>query len=180
MSKSKSQKSLFHKSKSSESTSQGYPWSEKQFLELYPTPPSIPPAPVSFTVTLLYKSVSLKVRLPVGIETKHISFLFHQEIYRYLLEMKDGNPLLKTALVVGFASTHNDLLLDYRISIGDGRLEAEKMGFRCVEYCAEERLKQYEVVKCLAIGGFSKVYLVRSLKDGQFYAMKVMLKQFIC
>jgi serum/glucocorticoid-regulated kinase 2 len=35
------------------------------------------------------------------------------------------------------------------------------------------------VLKCLAIGGFSKVYLVRSLKDGQFYAMKVMLKQFI-
>lgn len=35
------------------------------------------------------------------------------------------------------------------------------------------------MLKCLAIGGFSKVYLVRSLKDGQFYAMKVMLKQFI-
>lgn len=36
------------------------------------------------------------------------------------------------------------------------------------------------MLKCLAIGGFSKVYLVRSLRDGQFYAMKVMLKQFIC
>ena len=42
------------------------------------------------------------------------------------------------------------------------------------------RLKKYQILKCLAIGGFSKVYLVRSLRDGQFYAMKVMLKQFIC
>ena len=31
----------------------------------------------------------------------------------------------------------------------------------------------------MAIGGFSKVYLVRSLRDGKFYAMKVMSKRFI-
>jgi serum/glucocorticoid-regulated kinase 2 len=43
----------------------------------------------------------------------------------------------------------------------------------------EGRLKKYKICKCLAIGGFSKVYLVRSLRDGQFYAMKVMLKKFI-
>jgi serine/threonine protein kinase len=49
-----------------------------------------------------------------------------------------------------------------------------------VEFVGEGRLKKYQVLKCLAIGGFSKVYLVRSLRDGQFYAMKVMLKQFIC
>lgn len=54
------------------------------------------------------------------------------------------------------------------------------MSFNCVEFVGEGRLKKYQICKCLAIGGFSKVYLVRSLKDGQFYAMKVMLKQFIC
>lgn len=40
-------------------------------------------------------------------------------------------------------------------------------------------MKRYKICKCLAIGGFSKVYLVRSLRDGHFYAMKVMLKRFI-
>lgn len=43
----------------------------------------------------------------------------------------------------------------------------------------EGKLKRYKICKCLAIGGFSKVYLVRNLRDGQFYAMKVMLKKFI-
>ncbi len=40
-------------------------------------------------------------------------------------------------------------------------------------------MKNYKICKCLAIGGFSKVYLVRCLRDGQFYAMKVMLKKII-
>jgi hypothetical protein len=85
MSKSKTQKSLFHKSKSSEGIAHSYPWTEKHFLELYPTLPTIPNAPCTFTVTLNYKNNSLKVRLPVGIETRHLAFLFHQEIYRFLL-----------------------------------------------------------------------------------------------
>lgn len=122
MSKSKTQKSLFHKSKSSERASHAYPWTEKHFLELYPAPPAINPSPCTFAVTLNYKSAALRVRLPVGIETRHLPFLFHQEIYRFLLESRDSNPVFKTALVVGFESAHRDLLLDYRISIGEGTL----------------------------------------------------------
>ncbi len=132
MSKSKTQKSLFHKSKSSERTSHAYPWNEKHFQELYPNPPAIPPSPCTFTVTLTYKSTPLRVRLPVGIETRHLTYLFHQEIYRFLLDSKDSNPIFKTALVVGFESAHRDLLLDYRISIGEGTLEAEKLAFNCI------------------------------------------------
>lgn len=69
-------------------------------------------------------------------------------------------------------------MLDYQISIGKGVL-TEKATFNCLEYVPEGRLKKYKIYKCLAIGGFSKVYLVRNLKDGNFYAMKVMLKKFI-
>ena len=92
--------------------------------------------------------------------------------------MRDSNPLLKTAQVVGFESIDQDLLLDYQISIGQGIL-SRKTSFNCIEYQAEGRLKKYKICKCLAIGGFSKVYLVRCQRDGQFYAMKVMLKRFI-
>ena len=84
----------------------------------------------------------------------------------------------KTAQVVGFESIDQDILLDYQVSIGQGVL-SRKTSFNCLEYMAEGRLKRYKICKCLAIGGFSKVYLVRSLRDGQFYAMKVMLKRFI-
>ena len=92
--------------------------------------------------------------------------------------MRDSNPLLKTAQIVGFESIDQDILLDYQVSIGQGLL-TRKTSFNCLEYMPEGKLKRYKVCKCLAIGGFSKVYLVRSLRDGQFYAMKVMLKRFI-
>ena len=92
--------------------------------------------------------------------------------------MPDSNPILKTAQIVGFETIDQDILLDYQISIGQGIL-ARKTSFNCLEFMAEGRLKKYKICKCLAIGGFSKVYLVRSLRDGQFYAMKVMLKKFI-
>jgi serum/glucocorticoid-regulated kinase 2 len=92
--------------------------------------------------------------------------------------MRDANPLLKTGQVMGFESIDQDILLDYQISLGQGVL-GRNASFNCLEYVAEGRLKKYRICKCLAIGGFSKVYLVRSLRDGQFYAMKVMLKRFI-
>ncbi len=69
-------------------------------------------------------------------------------------------------------------MLDYQISIGKGTMDS-KESFNCLEYIPEGRLKKYKIYKCLAIGGFSKVYLVRNLRDGSFYAMKVMLKKFI-
>ena len=94
--------------------------------------------------------------------------------------MHDKNPLLKTAKVIGFESVDGDILLDYQIALGEGIL-TRKISFNCLEYLdeSESKLRRYKICKCLAIGGFSKVYLVRSLRDGQFYAMKVMLKKFI-
>lgn len=105
-------------------------------------------------------------------------YIFHKEIYKFLLNTKDSNPLLKTAQVIGFETIDYNLLLDYQISIGKGVL-TEKTSFNCLEFVPEGRLKKYKICKCLAIGGFSKVYLVRNLKDGNFYAMKVMAKKFI-
>lgn len=120
----------------------------------------------------------IKVKVPTGIENAHLPYIFHKEIYKYLLNMRDPNPLLKTAEVVGFETVDSDLLLDYQISIGKGSL-TRKTSFNCLEYIAKGKLKRYKICKCLAIGGFSKVYLVRNLRDGNFYAMKVMLKKFI-
>ena len=155
-----------------------YQWTELDFQQLYPEPPPITTSSTFFIVALNYRGTLLKVKLPTGILTKNLAYIFHQEIYRYLLNMRDSNPLLKTAQVVGFESIDQDLLLDYQISIGQGVL-SKKTSFNCLQYIVEGRLKRYKVCKCLAIGGFSKVYLVRSLRDGQFYAMKVMLKRFI-
>ena len=44
--------------------------------------------------------------------------LLHKAVYDYLVYQKDKNSLLKCALIVGFET--GDLLLDYKISIGNG------------------------------------------------------------
>ncbi|CAD8058949.1 unnamed protein product [Paramecium primaurelia] len=38
-------------------------------------------------------------------------------------------------------------------------------------------LKDFEFIRCIGVGGFSKVYLVREKKTGQFYAMKLIEKK---
>ena len=40
-------------------------------------------------------------------------------------------------------------------------------------------LESFEIIKLIGSGGFSKVYLSRFKKDGQFYAMKVIDKEVI-
>lgn len=145
---------------------------------MYPESPVLQTSSTFLSIGLNYKSNIIKVKIPSGCPTEHLSYIFHKEIYKYLLNIKDPNPLLKTAQVVGFESVDYDLLLDYQISIGKGEVK-QKTSFNCLEYVPEGRLKKYKIYKCLAIGGFSKVYLVRNLKDGNFYAMKVMLKKFI-
>lgn len=45
--------------------------------------------------------------------------------------MKDSNPLLKTAQIIGFESIDQDILLDYKITIGQGILN-RKTSFNCL------------------------------------------------
>ena len=45
-----------------------------------------------------------------------------------------------------------------------------------METTKTDRVLNYEIYSCLAIGGFSKVYLARSREDGKFYAVKFIKK----
>lgn len=42
----------------------------------------------------------------------------------------------------------------------------------------ESSLEDYKIYKCLSVGGFSKVFLVRSKKSGKFFAAKFIEKDF--
>lgn len=53
-------------------------------------------------VTLNYKGNMIKVKVPTAINNSCLPYIFHKEIYKFLLNVKDSNPLLKTAQVVGF------------------------------------------------------------------------------
>lgn len=73
------------------------------------------------------------MKVPTGINNSCLPYIFHKEIFKFLLNTKDSNPLLKTAQVVGFETVDFNLLLDYQISIGKGIL-TEKTTFNCLEF----------------------------------------------
>jgi len=102
MRKSKSRKILIQEATSYNSSSYGYKWTEKHFEELYPTVPHFESSSQTFNITLIYQSNNINLKVPAGITTKALPYLFHQGIYKFLLNKQDTNPLYKTSLVVGF------------------------------------------------------------------------------
>jgi len=75
--------------------------------------------------------------------------------------------------VVGFSSVDCDLNFDYRFSLGMGKIETTKF---FMPFINKNTSIGYKIYNCLAIGGFSKVYLARSYDNGHFYAMKFIKK----
>lgn len=89
---------------------------------MYPTALELPSGqPLSFN--LRYRSQNLTFSLPLGLPHAHIPYFFHQQIYSHLLSLRDPNPLLRTAEIVGFSSSNGDLLLEYRVAMGEGGVE---------------------------------------------------------
>ena len=79
--------------------------------------------------------------------------------------------------ILGFSTSNTNLKLDYMMSVNEGGL-TQSLLLECF-YATKKtnRLLNYEIYNCLAIGGFSKVYLTRSREAGKFYVMKFIMKQ---
>ena len=78
--------------------------------------------------------------------------------------------------VIGFESADGDTNFDYRLSLNKGELTTTKFFYPLFKNKSQNNSFRYKIYNCLAIGGFSKVYLARSLENGQFYAIKFMKK----
>ena len=55
-----------------------YQWTEQDFQQLYPEAPPITTASTFFIVALNFRGTLLKVKLPTGILTKNLPYIFHQ------------------------------------------------------------------------------------------------------
>lgn len=78
---------------------------------------------------------------------------------------------------MGFESVDGDTNFDYRLSLNKGSVQKTKFFCPLINKPSINNNNfRYKIYNCLAIGGFSKVYLVRSLIDGKFYAIKFMRK----
>ena len=102
MRKSKSRKILVQDASGQSSYPTAYKWTMKNFEELYPTTPQIETSTKAFNITLIYQSNNITLKVPSGITTKNLPYIFHREIYKFLIDRRDDNPLFKTSLIVGF------------------------------------------------------------------------------
>jgi serum/glucocorticoid-regulated kinase 2 len=83
---------------------------------------------------------------------------------------------------VGFETVNEDSTLDYQLSLKSLPIPNKKIYVKPifeVSLKGKVRLDHFKLVRCLGSGGFSLVYLVRDSWAGQFYALKLINKQFI-
>ena len=51
--------------------------------------------------------------------------------------------------------------------------------YKCPSTNKKVGLKDFTLLKCIGVGGFSRVYLVRKRDNGLYYALKLIDKKFI-
>ncbi|CAD8052699.1 unnamed protein product [Paramecium sonneborni] len=87
--------------------------------------------------------------------------------------------------IIGFQTTDQNIALDHYFSlVGKGlqflnRKTIKLSPLNCNCDSNKLSLKSFQFLQCIGMGGFSRVYLVRSKSNGRFLALKLISKQFI-
>lgn len=74
----------------------------------------------------------------------------------------------------------NNREIDYALTI-EGKQDLRSLSLKPIVYHKSKSisLRDFKIIKSLGSGGFSHVYLVRAKFNGNFYALKLMEKEFI-
>ncbi|CAD8101305.1 unnamed protein product [Paramecium primaurelia] len=87
--------------------------------------------------------------------------------------------------IVSFHTVDKNLPVDYYLQQPDKSLEIfsgqtlNLQPFYGTPQQSKITLKDFVFVKCIGVGGFSRVYMVKKKSNGRFYAMKLIDKEFI-
>jgi hypothetical protein len=96
-----------------------------------------------------------------------------------LKELIQANTHKLYSKIAYFETVNQDWLTDYKLQNNSGWIRGD-VSLNCVlrkkEDYALAGMEGYSVLKCIGVGGFSKVYLTRDKIDGTFYAAKFIEK----
>ena len=96
-----------------------------------------------------------------------------------LKELIQSNTQKIYSKIAYFETINQDWLTDYKIQNNSGWIRGD-VSLNCVLRKKEDYvltgMEGYSVLKCIGVGGFSKVYLTRDKIDGTFYAAKFIEK----
>lgn len=129
------------------------------------------------------EEVGVRVALP----NRHAPLFLHvpkgcnMKLLRSMLwfHLRKQLPAGELKLIVGFQTATGDYELDFRLENGLGELE-RAVELSCLVRAAGREgasLLNYKLCRLISTGGFSKVYLLRDLRSGQFCAGKFISKE---
>ncbi|CAK95177.1 unnamed protein product (macronuclear) [Paramecium tetraurelia] len=117
--------------------------------------------------------------VPIGLD-QTTTDLYQKLITK--MSVQDPQNYEKIAYFQSYTQNYN---VDYYLSLDDKPLSVFSKG-RTLKlipiYYGESKSNSFDdftLIKCIGVGGFSRVYLVRQKRNGQFFAMKIIDKSFI-
>ena len=115
------------------------------------------------TITLLIQTKTIILKVPMPCLASTLRDMLVQECTKI------------NSKLAYFQTTNQDYLTDYKLQEGSGWIR-NNCQIRCILRKKKEQIltgmDAYKVLKCIGVGGFSKVYLTRSREDGTFFAAK--------
>ena len=122
------------------------------------------------TITLLIQTKTIVLKVPMPCPTSTLKEMVMTEVQKI-----DGK-------VAYFETINQEWLTDFKIQTGSGWIR-QNCEIRCIMRKKTDEvltgMDAYNVLKCVGVGGFSKVYLSRSRIDGTFFASKFIEKDKI-
>ncbi|CAD8124688.1 unnamed protein product [Paramecium sonneborni] len=150
-------------------------------------------------IVIHYQNQKYKFIIDAYKNTGYLMDYLKQEMKKHLIHQniqnesqKDGvkiinrvdNENMQMEIVI-FHTIDKNLPIDFYIQQLDKPLDIfsgqtlNLQPFYGIDQGFQLNLKDFIFIKCIGIGGFSRVYLVRKKLDGRFYAMKLIDKEFI-
>ncbi|CAD8161916.1 unnamed protein product [Paramecium octaurelia] len=132
-------------------------------------------------LVLQYKMLKIKLQVEVSTQTiQHLVDIVRQEINKYLENFKQK--------IIGIQTCNLSIPVDYILSMTEKSLlildqcQIKPLIIEPVFEIENEiqtsrvSLRDFEFIRCIGTGGFSKVYLVRQRQTGKYFAMKLIEK----
>ncbi|CAD8178759.1 unnamed protein product [Paramecium octaurelia] len=124
-----------------------------------------------------------KIQIIFSHEEKLHNFLFAYEATtdHLLLQARKIVPTISAVV-----TTNSNLAIDYylqlpnqRLSVFQGRIITVQGVPGLLALKSKTGLRDFIFIKCIGVGGFSRVYLVKKKQSSRFYAMKIIDKKII-
>ncbi|CAD8082549.1 unnamed protein product [Paramecium primaurelia] len=133
------------------------------------------------TLILQYKLIKIKLQIELSTQNiQHLVDIVRQEINNNFQNCKQK--------IIGIQTCNLSIPTDYILSMTEKPLlilEGCQIKPLVIEpifeiendiQISKVSLKDFEFIKCIGMGGFSKVYLVKEIKTGKYFAMKLIEK----